>query len=60
VLPDHLREPVLERDHITVVDVRWAICAANVREEKHDWQPTGGITRAEVARELARRRAKRS
>jgi hypothetical protein len=60
VLPDHLREPVLESDHITVVDGRWAFCAANVREEKHDWQPTGGITRAEVARELARRRAKRS
>jgi hypothetical protein len=60
VLPDHLREPVLESDHITVVDGRWAFCAANVRDEKHDWQPTGGITRAEVARELARRRAKRS
>ena len=60
MLPDHLREPVLESDHITVVDGRWAFCAANVREEKHDWQPTGGITRAEVARELARRRAKRS
>jgi hypothetical protein len=58
VLPDHLRDPQLDSDHITVVDGRWAFCAANVREGKHDWQSTGGITRAEVGRQLAQRRAK--
>ena len=56
VLPDHLRDPQLDSDHITVVDGRWAFCAANVRDEKHEWQSTGGITRAEVARQLAQRR----
>src|SRR6266508_3749502 len=45
VLPDHLRDPQLESDHITVVDGHWAFCAANVRDAKHDWQSTGGITR---------------
>ena len=59
VLPDHLRDPQLDSDHITVVDGRWAFCAANVRMETHDWQTTGGITRAEVGRQLAQRRAKK-
>lgn len=56
VLPDHLRDPQLDSDHITVVDGRWAFCAANVRDEQHDWQSTGGITRSDVARQLAQRR----
>lgn len=60
VLPDHLREPQLDSDHITVVEGRWAFCAANVRDEQHDWQSTGGITRADVARQLAQRRAQKT
>ncbi len=60
VLPDHLRDPQLESDHITVVEGRWAFCAANVREEKHDWVSTGGITRADVARQLAQRRGQKT
>ena len=56
VLPEHLREPQLESDHITVVDGRWAFCAMNVRAEKHEWESTGGITRADVANQLAQRR----
>lgn len=60
VLPDHLRDPQLASDHITVVDGQWAFCAANVREETHDWQSTGGITRADVGRQLAQRRAQSS
>ena len=60
VLPDHLRDPQLESDHITVVDGRWAFCAANVRAEKHDWVSTGGITRADVARQLAQRRGQKT
>jgi len=60
VLPDHLRDPQLESDHITVVDGRWAFCAANVREEKHEWVSTGGITRADVARQLAQRRGQKT
>jgi hypothetical protein len=60
VLSDHLRDPQLESDHITVVEGRWAFCAANVREEKHEWQATGGITRADVARQLAQRRVQKT
>jgi hypothetical protein len=60
VLPDHLRDPQLESDHITVVDGRWAFCAANVRDEKHEWVATGGITRADVARQLAQRRGQKT
>jgi hypothetical protein len=60
VLPDHLRDPQLESDHITVVDGRWAFCAANVREEKHEWVSTGRITRADVARQLAQRRGQKT
>jgi len=60
VLPDHLRDPQLESDHITVVDGRWAFCAANVRDEKHEWVSTGGITRADVARQLAQRRGQKA
>ena len=60
VLPDHLRDPQLESDHITVVDGRWAFCAANVRDEKHEWTATGGITRADVARQLAQRRGQKA
>jgi len=60
VLPDHLRDPQLESDHITVVEGRWAFCAANVREEKHEWMSTGGITRAHVARQLAQRRGQKT
>jgi len=43
-----------------VVEGRWAFCAANVREEKHEWQATGGITRADVARQLAQRRVQKT
>ena len=60
MLPEHLREPQLESDHITVVDGRWAFCAMNVRAEKHDWVSTGGITRADVARQLAQRRGQKT
>ena len=60
VLPDHLRDPQLDSDHITVVEGRWAFCAANVRDEKHEWQSTGGITRADVAQQLAQRRGQKS
>jgi hypothetical protein len=60
VLPDHLRDPQLESDHITVVEGRWAFCAANVRDETHEWQATGGITRTDVARQLAQRRSQKS
>jgi hypothetical protein len=57
VLPDHIRDPQLESDHITVVDGKWAFCAGDVRAEKHNWHDTGGITRAEVGRQLAQRRS---
>jgi hypothetical protein len=60
VLPEHLRDPQLESDHITVVDGRWAFCAMNVRAEKHAWESTGGITRAEVANQLAQRRGQKT
>ena len=60
VLPEHLLDPQLESDHITVVDGRWAFCAMNVRAEKHAWEPTGGITRAEVANQLALRRGQKT
>lgn len=58
LLPEHVRDPELDSDHITVVDGQWAFCAANVRAEKHDWKPTGGITRGEIAKQLAERRSK--
>jgi hypothetical protein len=31
-----------------------------VREEKHEWQSTGGISRADVARQLAKRRGQKT
>ena len=57
VLPDHLRDPQLDSDHITVVDGKWAFCSGDVRLDKHDWIATGGATRAEIAKQLAERRA---
>lgn len=60
VLPEHLLDPQLESDHITVVDGRWAFCAMNVRAEKHSWEPTGGITRGDVANQLAQRRGQKT
>jgi hypothetical protein len=60
VLPDHLRDPQLDSDHITVVEGRWAFCPANVRDGHHEWQTTGGISRADVARQLAQRRVQKA
>ena len=60
VLPDHLRDPQLDSDHITAVDGKWAFCAGDVRLEKHDWTATGGVTRAEIAKQLAERRGAKS
>ncbi|HEV8656324.1 MAG TPA: hypothetical protein VGR85_12515 [Candidatus Limnocylindria bacterium] len=57
VLPAHVRDPQLDSDHITVFDGQWAFCAGEVHDEKHDWQKTGGVSRAEVAKLLAERRS---
>ncbi len=59
VLPEHLRDPQLDSDHITVVDGQWAFCAGDVRDQKHQWESTGGVSRAEIAKLLADRRAAR-
>jgi hypothetical protein len=56
VLPDHVRDPQLDSDHITVVDGKWAFCAGDVHLEEHEWQSTGGVPRADIARLLAERR----
>jgi hypothetical protein len=32
----------------------------NVRAEKHAWEPTGGITRGDVANQLAQRRGQKT
>ncbi len=37
-------------DHLTIYDREWAYCARDAGLTDHVWEPTGGITIAEVER----------
>lgn len=37
-------------DHLTINEREWAYCAKDARQTDHVWEPTGGLTIAEVER----------
>ena len=46
-------------DHLTINEREWAYCAKDSRLAEHVWEPTGGVTIAEVERFARARDARR-
>ena len=46
--PAHVGKNGAAKDHLTIHEGVWAYCPSDAHAPSHDWEPTGGVSLAEL------------